>query len=117
MSYETGRNWCTRLRRLIVAGLIVLGPGFLVAPAEAQDLLTKKILIFAASSLTDALGAVAKQYEKTSNDKILLSFGSSSTLAQQIANGAPADIYASADVQWMDYLDKLDMIRTRTRQD
>jgi molybdate transport system substrate-binding protein len=116
MSYEPGRNWRTTLRRLIVAGLVVLGPGFLVAPVEAQDVLTKKILVFAASSLTDALGAVAKQYEKTSDDKVLLSFGSSSTLAQQIANGTPADIYASADVQWMDYLDKRGMIRARTRQ-
>ncbi len=95
----------------------MLGAGLFVPTIRAQDALANKILVFAASSLTDALVAIAKQYEKISDDTIVLSFGSSAALAQQIANGAPADIYVSADVQWMDYLEGLDMIRVRTRQD
>jgi molybdate transport system substrate-binding protein len=76
---------------------------------------TPEVLVFAAASLTDALGAVAAHYEKVSNDRIVLSFASSSALARQTESGAPADIYASANVQWMDYLEQRNFIRAETR--
>ena len=65
---------------------------------------SKKVVVFAAASLTDAITAVAANYEKETNIEIQTSFASSSTLAKQIENGAPADIFISADSKWMQYL-------------
>lgn len=64
----------------------------------------KKIVVFAAASLTDAVSEIAAKYEKETNSEIQTSFASSSTLAKQIENGAPADIFISADTKWMQYL-------------
>ena len=64
----------------------------------------KKVVVFAAASLTDAITAIAANYEKQTNIEIQTSFASSSTLAKQIENGAPADIFISADSKWMQYL-------------
>ena len=64
----------------------------------------KKVVVFAAASLTDAITAIAANYEKETNIEIQTSFASSSTLAKQIENGAPADIFISADTKWMQYL-------------
>ncbi len=71
-----------------------------VNAAEANQ----KVVIFAAASLTDAINAIADSYEKQNNIEIQTSFAASSTLAKQIENGAPADIFISADTKWMQYL-------------
>jgi len=63
----------------------------------------ENITVFAAASLTNALQDIASQYEKGKEVKIVSSFASSSTLARQIEQGAPADLFISADQQWMDY--------------
>ncbi len=114
---QSRERWSGSLRALIIATLVVLPAVFLTAAVRAQDSPANKVLVFAASSLTDALGAVVRQYEKGSDDDIVLSFTSSSTLARQIESGAPADIYASADSLWMDYLEKRELIRADTRAD
>ena len=62
----------------------------------------EKITVFAAASLTNALQDIASQYERGKKVKIVSSFASSSTLARQIEEGAPADLFISADQQWMD---------------
>ncbi|OOF70325.1 molybdate ABC transporter substrate-binding protein [Rodentibacter caecimuris] len=64
-----------------------------------------KITVFAAASMSDALQRIADQYqqENTAN-KIVFSFASSSTLAKQIEQGAPADLFVSANTKWMNYL-------------
>ncbi|HEY3855920.1 MAG TPA: molybdate ABC transporter substrate-binding protein [Verrucomicrobiae bacterium] len=80
----------------------------LVAKAET-------VLVFAAASLTDSLKVAAKQYEEKSGDKIEFNFAASSLLARQIEEGAPADIFFSADSQWMDELEKRGLIIPRTR--
>ena len=64
----------------------------------------KKVVIFAAASLTNAIDEISNNYEKESNIQIQTSYASSSTLAKQIENGAPADIFISADTKWMNYL-------------
>lgn len=64
----------------------------------------KKIVVFVASSLTNAITEIAAKYEKEKNIEIQTSFASSSVLAKQIENGAPADIFISADTKWMQYL-------------
>ena len=63
----------------------------------------ENITVFAAASLTNALQDIASEYEKGRDVKIVSSFASSSTLARQIEQGAPADLFISADQQWMDY--------------
>lgn len=68
-------------------------------PAIAAE----NVTVFAAASLTNALQDIASEYEKGREVKIVSSFASSSTLARQIEQGAPADLFISADQQWMDY--------------
>ncbi|SPE51733.1 molybdate transporter subunit; periplasmic-binding component of ABC superfamily [Verrucomicrobia bacterium] len=60
--------------------------------------------VFAAASLTDSLKAIAAAYEKQSTDRIVFNFGASSTLERQIEEGAPADLFFSADAAKMDRL-------------
>lgn len=76
----------------------------LAAPASAQE---KPVVVFAASSLTDALNAVSAAYEKTGHPKPVISYAASNTLARQIEQGAKADLFISADEEWMDYVAKL----------
>lgn len=84
----------------------------LAAPAMAED---QKITVFAAASLTNALQEIATQYKKEKNVDIVSSFASSSTLARQIEQGAPADMFISADQQWMDYAQGKALMDTATR--
>jgi molybdate transport system substrate-binding protein len=72
-----------------------------------------EINVFAAASLTDALKEIGANYEKQSADKVFFNFGASSLLARQIEEGAPADVFFSADEAKMDQLDKKDLVGTR----
>ena len=88
-------------------GGAVLASG-LVMQASAAD----KITVFAAASLTNALQEIATQYQQGKDVQVVSSFASSSTLARQIEQGAPADLFISADQQWMDYaIDKQQMVK------
>jgi molybdate transport system substrate-binding protein len=73
------------------------------------------LTVFAAASLTDALNDAGKAWVAAGHESPRFSYGASSTLAQQIARGAPADIFASADENWMDWAAKKNLIRTPTR--
>jgi molybdate transport system substrate-binding protein len=84
----------------------------LAMPAQAQ---APGITVFAASSLIDTMKAVADAYQAKTGTKVTLSFGGSNTLAQQIDQGASADIFMSADPQWMDFLAKNNRIAADTR--
>jgi molybdate transport system substrate-binding protein len=79
-------------------------------PAAAQD-----ITVFAAASLTDALNEIGKAYEAKSGNHVVFSFAASSVLARQIENSAGADMFLSADLDWMDYLDKKSLLKPGTR--
>jgi molybdate transport system substrate-binding protein len=68
--------------------------------AHTED---KTITLFAAASLKNALDDVDTAFTKQSGIKVVVSYGASSALAKQIEQGAPADVFASADLQWMDY--------------
>jgi molybdate transport system substrate-binding protein len=83
-------------------------------PAAAQS---QAVTVFAASSLTDSLKQVADAYKARTGAGVTLSFGASSTLARQIEQGAAADIFFSADTDWMDYLEKAGDIAPGTRKD
>jgi molybdate transport system substrate-binding protein len=82
-----------------------------VSLAGAQETVT----VFAAASLQDALSDAAAKFTDATGIKVRLNFGATSTLARQIEEGAPADVFASADVDWMDYLAQGDLIKPRTR--
>ncbi len=74
------------------------------------------VTVFAAASLTDSLKQVADAYKAMTGRTVTLSFGASSTLARQVEQDAPADIFVSADTGWMDYLQKEGRIATNTRR-
>lgn len=74
------------------------------------------VTVFAAASLKEALDENAKAYEAKSADKVVISYAASSALAKQIEAGAPADLFISADLDWMDYLEQRSLIKADTRQ-
>ncbi|MDO4429836.1 MAG: molybdate ABC transporter substrate-binding protein [Lonepinella koalarum] len=85
----------TRFKKMAAMGIFLL----LAESAVA------KVTVFAAASMTNALQHIAEEYKKAKpTEEIQFSFASSSTLAKQIEQGAPADIFISADWRWMDYL-------------
>jgi molybdate transport system substrate-binding protein len=94
------------IRRLCLFALIALSTSVC---AE------QPVRVFAAASLTDALNDIGAQWQKAGHPKPSLAYGSSSTLAKQIEAGAPADVFASADLTWMDYLDQRGWIVANTR--
>lgn len=75
-----------------------------------------EVTVFAAASLTDSLKEIAAAYQKESGDKIIFNFAASSTLARQIEEGGPADIFFSADEAQMNRLEKKGLIDPATRK-
>ncbi len=75
------------------------------------------VTIFAAASLTDAVNDIVKMYVAKSGVGVKSSYAASSALARQIESGAQADLFFSADEEWMDYLDKRSLIDKGTRFD
>lgn len=73
--------------------------------AFSQSVFAENITVFAAASMTNVLQQIGNDYEKAyPEDKLTFSFAGSSTLAKQIEQGAPADLFISADQKWMDYV-------------
>jgi molybdate transport system substrate-binding protein len=92
-----------RLRNILLIGLVLL----LQAPAAAgaaREASQGPLLVFAAASTTNAMQKAANAFTRASGIPVAFSFASSGTLAKQIAQGAPADVYLSANVKWMDHL-------------
>ena len=104
------RSWLGRTAGLAVAALLLGGP--LQAPAQAQG---GDVVIFAAASLKNALDAVNAQWQKETGKKAVISYAASSALAKQIEQGAPAQMFISADLDWMDYLAGKSLIKPDTR--
>ena len=78
---------------------------------------TPGLTIFAAASLTDVLADIGVLWEAAGHAKLRTSFASSSTLARQIEQGAPANVFASADEQWADWLQDRSLLVPGTRRD
>ena len=94
----------------ISTALLIAGLGFSFAASA-------KVTVFAAASMTDALQQVAKDYAKQNpKNEVVFSFASSSTLAKQIEEGAPADIFVSASNKWMKYLSEKDLTVKETEK-
>lgn len=81
------------------------------APASAQN-----VTVFAAASLKTALDDISGQWTSETGKKAVISYAASSALAKQIVEGAPADIFISADVAWMDHVEKAGLLIEGTRK-
>jgi molybdate transport system substrate-binding protein len=100
-----------RLDRLAIATAVAVTlAGF--GPAHAQD---KSITVFAAASLKNAVDDIDALFTKSANVKVVASYAATSALAKQIEAGAPADVFASADLDWMDYAANKKLIKPDTR--
>ena len=95
--------------RFIALAAIALS---LATVARAAD-----VTIFAAASLNDALTEIGKSYQQKTGHTAAFSFAASSVLARQIENSKGADVFMSADSDWMDYLDNRGLIAHETRRD
>jgi len=87
-----------RLARIFAVFLILCGSA--LSPVFAQD---KSLTVFAAASMKNALDDIDAAYTVKTGVKIVASYAASSVLAKQIEQGAPADVFISADTDWMDY--------------
>ena len=87
-----------RLAGVFSAVLILMGSAF--SPASAED---KTLTVFAAASMKNALDELDTAYTKKTGVNVTASYAASSALAKQIEQGAPADVFISADSDWMDY--------------
>jgi molybdate transport system substrate-binding protein len=100
----------TRLAPLLAVFAILCGAA--TSPALAQD---KSITVFAAASMKNALDDIDAAFTAKTGVKVAASYAASSTLAKQIEQGAPADIFLSADTDWMDYAAGKKNINEQTR--
>lgn len=105
-----------RLRPLALLGCLSIGLmsaiGIGSTQARADD---RPLVIFAAASLKNALDDVAQDWVAAGHPKPLISYAASGPLAKQIEAGAPADIFISADLDWMDYVQKKSLISEKSR--
>jgi molybdate transport system substrate-binding protein len=94
---------------------LLLCTAALVRPVFAADESNPTITVFAAASLTNVLQELGDAFTKDSSVAVRFSFAASSTLARQIENGSPADMFFSADLEWMDYLQNKQLIQIASR--
>jgi molybdate transport system substrate-binding protein len=99
------------LRFFFVSSTILMSSAWSTA-APAQE---AKLIVFAAASLKDALDEANAAYQHQKGQEAATSYAATSTLAKQIEAAAPADIFISADLDWMDYLAKRNLIKPETR--
>lgn len=103
-----------KTRRRIAWAFLFL---FVSLPLACRKASTGEIVVFAAASTTDALREIAEDYRRAGGGVVAFSFGSSATLAKQIAAGAPADVFLSADLIQMNALQKAGFIRVEDEVD
>ncbi|HEV2565792.1 MAG TPA: molybdate ABC transporter substrate-binding protein [Microvirga sp.] len=96
----------TGLIGLFLAGLVLTGS------ASAQ---TRDLVVFAAASLKNALDDASAAWMRETGKRIVVSYAASNALAKQIEAGAPADLFFSADLDWMDYLASKGMVKPESR--
>lgn len=98
-------------RRLFLAAALAVPALAAALPAFAEE-----PIVFAAASLKNALDDVAAAYEAKTGKSVAISYAGTSTLAKQIEQGAPADIFFSADMAWMDYAVEHKLVQADTRR-
>jgi molybdate transport system substrate-binding protein len=106
--------WHRRRLPGVIAGLGVV-VSTLLMPLRTAAAEPHEIVIFAAASLKNALDDVAVQYQRETGTHAAISYAASSTLAKQIEAAAPADLFISADLDWMNYLAERQLIKPESR--
>lgn len=99
-------------RAAAMAAALLLTLPFFSSPSHAES---DPILVFAAASMKNALDEAAKKWTEKSKVEVKSSYAASSALAKQIEAGAPADIFISADLDWMNYVEGKKLIKAGTR--
>ena len=116
MNYIAVGELGMRIDSLRRSFLLFLLSAVLAAPSMVTAVQAAEVSVFAAASLKNALDDVAKAYEAKTGDKVVTSYAASSALAKQIESGAPTDIFFSADLDWMDYLQQKNLIDAASRR-
>ena len=99
-------------RRTILAAAAILS----CSAALSAEPAPRPVTVFAAASLTDVLGKLGEEFTKSTGVPVRFSFASSSIIARQIEAGAGADVFFSADQEWMDYLEQRRHIQKSSRR-
>src|SRR5262245_32750162 len=104
------RTWLAGLLSLTAAATIAVGPPRPAALAQSGD-----VVVFAAASLKNALDAINDAWQTESGKKAKISYAASSALAKQLEHDAPAQMFISADLDWMDYVAQKNLIKPESR--
>jgi molybdate transport system substrate-binding protein len=104
----------TALRNLFRTAVLMLCT--LGLPVRAADAPDRELLVFAAASLTNSLDEIGVAYTQQTRQHVKFSYAASSALARQLEAGARADVFVSADLEWMDYVQARTLIDRSTRQ-
>ncbi|CDZ39644.1 Molybdate transporter periplasmic protein [Neorhizobium galegae bv. officinalis] len=102
-------SWIRLALTSVAAAFVSLA--LFAAPAAAQE----KVTVFAAASMKNALDNANKAWATLGGGQVTVSYAASSALAKQIESGAPADVFISADLDWMKYLSDKQLVREGTR--
>jgi len=94
-----------RLAAIVASVVLALSAAFASSAATGAD-----VTVFAAASIKEALDEQARQFAANTRNKVIVSYGASNALAKQIDAAAPADIFISADLDWMDYVGQRNLI-------
>lgn len=116
MNRNKRRSFVVLALAAMLAGLVsspVLAQKKKAAPAEEK----RPVVVFAAASLKTALDEIAAAFAKDTGNSLTITYASSAVLAKQIEQGAPADVFISADIPWMDYVEKANLLKPLTRKD
>jgi molybdate transport system substrate-binding protein len=105
------------MTRVTFLGLLAVLTAVVVLASSPSFAQSGDVTVFAASSLTTALDEIVMAWKRESGKTAIVSYAASSTLAKQVEQGAPADVFISADEDWMDYLAERNVIRAETRRD
>lgn len=100
----------TKCGAVLLACLLALAGG-------ARTAMPADVVVFAAASLKDALDVQARQFESATGSTVTVAYAGSNALARQIEAGAPADLFVSADIDWMDAVEKKALLRPGSRVD
>src|SRR5262245_27786983 len=101
------------MSRILMAAVLAWAAAF----GGATSSMAADVVVFGAASLKEALDEQAKAFESATGNKVVVSYGASNALAKQIEAGAPADLFISADLDWMDYVDQRKLLMPGTRLD
>jgi len=105
-----------RVLSSLMFGLAIGAVAFMQSGFGGEGVPAAPPVAFAAASMKTALDAIAAAWKADTGKTVSIAYASSAVLAKQIEQGAPADIFISADLKWMDYLEKAKLIRARTRK-